>query len=462
MSEMRAMPAVAMETSSVGKEPWPPASQGWYTVVIFGFIVMTLFGNAQVMYLLVGPIKLDLRLSDTQTALIIGFMSQLVNALASLPISRFVDRYSRKFIIAAGLLIAAFSNAAVGLSATAVMLLAARLLGGLGGAGNAPACYSMLGDLFPPAKLPKALSVMNIGFSTGIGLSMMLGGLLIYTVAKMPPVTLGILGELRPWQVVFLIMALPDFVLGLLVWFTLAEPKRRGVGQAGATALQVRADSLPLRTITKYWWDNRAAFLPMYLGLACNSIAMGSGFWSAEFYRRTFGWSPAQYGIKQGLLLVLIAPLFLLFGGWLAERFAKMGRDDANLRVTFLATLAHVPFAVLYGMVGDPYVALVLIVLNTCVILTGAGPQNAALQSIVPNRMRAQITASFLLVFTLGGGFGPVLVGWITDYGFRDEAQLRYSLVITHLVLGPLATWIFWKGMKPYGEAMARAKAWHG
>jgi hypothetical protein len=64
-------------------------------------------------------------------------------------------------------------------------------------------------------------------------------------------------------------------------------------------------------------------------------------------------------------------------------------------------------------------------------------------------------------VFTLGGGFGPVLVGWITDYGFRDEAQLRYSLVITHLVLGPLAAWIFWKGMQPYGKAMARARAWH-
>jgi MFS family permease len=460
MSEMRAMPGMAPDMSTAGKEPWPAMSQGWYTVVIFGFIVMTLFGNAQVMFLMVGPIKLDLKLTDTQTALIIGFMSQLVNALASLPISRFVDRYSRKFIIAAGLIIAALSNAAVGLSATAAMLLAARLIGGLGGAGNAPACYSMLGDLFPPAKLPKALSVMNIGFSTGIGLSMMLGGLLIFAVMKMPPPTLPILGELRPWQVVFLIMAIPDFVLGLLVWFTLGEPKRRGVGQPGG-APPAKAESLPLKTIAQYWWENRAAFLPMYLGLACNSVAMGAGFWSAEFYRRTFDWSPAQYGIKQGLMLVLVAPLFLLFGGWLAERFARNGRDDANLRVTYLATLAHIPFAVFYGMVGNPYLALVLLVMNTCVILMGAGPQNAALQSIVPNRMRAQITASFLLIFTLGGGFGGVLVGWITDYGFRDEAQLRYSLVVTHFVLGPLATWIFWKGMKPYGEAMARAKAWN-
>lgn len=440
-------------------EPWPDPRRAWYAVGIFGLTLVTLFGNQQVTFLLMGPIKMDLKLSDTQTALIIGFMAGLMNGLASLPISRIIDRYRRTFIIGLGLVIAGLSSIATGLAFTAMGMLVARMLGGLGGAGHGPACYSMLGDLFSPIKLPKALSAMNIGFSYGLGLSFVLGGTLIYAVTKMPPVVWPVVGELRPWQVVFIIMGLPDLLWGLLVWFTLAEPKRRGLGVATSSA--ATAETIPLRQVFAYWWDNRAAFAPMYLGLACNCIAFGAAAWMAEFYRRTFGWGIDKYAVTQGILLLILTPFFLLFGGWLAERFAKQGRNDANLRVTLLATIAHIPFAVLFGLMGNPYVALVLAVLNSCVILVGSGPQNAAFQSIVPNRMRAQITASFLFVFTVSAGFGPVLVGWITDYVFHDDNMIRYSLVLTHVVFGPLAAYFFWKGQKPYGAAFARAREWH-
>jgi hypothetical protein len=39
---------------------------------------------------------------------------------------------------------------------------------------------------------------------------------------------------------------------------------------------------------------------------------------------------------------------------------------------------------------------------------------------------------------------------------------VRYSLALTHLVFGPLAVLIFWKGLEPYAQAFARARAWHG
>ena len=463
MNEAQAMPMPSVTAGAIS-EPWPATGRSWYAVAIFGLTVMTLFGNQFVTGLLVGPIKMDLHLTDTQVALIIGFFAGLLNAIASLPISRIIDRFNRKVIIAIGLLIAGLSSAASGCSNTSGQLLIARLSGGLGGAGNGPATFSMLGDLFPPAKLPKALSVMNIGFSCGLALSMILGGTLIFAVQRMPVIEMPVIGALRPWQVCFLIMAVPDIILGLLVWFTLREPKRRGLGVVGrpvAASAAVAPQSLPLSQIFKYWWDNRAAFGPMYLGLACNCIAMGSAFWMAEFYRRTFQWGPDKYGVLQGTVLLFLTPAFLVFGGWLAEHFARRGRDDANLRVTMFSTAAHIPFAVLFGLAGNPYLALILSVLNSCVVLIGSGPQNAAFQSIVPNRMRAQITASFLFVFTVSAAFGTLLAGWITDYLFQDESKLRYSLVLMHLVLGPLAAYFFWKGQKPYGAAFARAREWH-
>ena len=85
--------------------------------------------------------------------------------------------------------------------------------------------------------------------------------------------------------------------------------------------------------------------------------------------------------------------------------------------------------------------------------------QNAAFQAIVPNNMRAKITATFLFMFTIGSALGPNLVSSITTYVFGDPDQLRYSLALTHAVLGPLAVFVFWKGLRAYGEAFARARA---
>ncbi len=92
-------------------------------------------------------------------------------------------------------------------------------------------------------------------------------------------------------------------------------------------------------------------------------------------------------------------------------------------------------------------------------ILIGVGPQNAALQVIVPNEMRGQVTALFLFLFTMiGFGIAPTVVALLTDYVFRDEMKLRYSIATMHAVLAPLAAFVFWRGLggiRPGGRARA-------
>jgi hypothetical protein len=253
-----------------------------------------------------------------------------------------------------------------------------------------------------------------------------------------------------------LIVAIPDIVLGLLIIFTLREPKRRARALAVGDIPGAAPRSVPVRDILHYMWENRRAFWPMYLGLGLNCVALGSAFWITPFYERTFGWTPAQFGFAQGLVYLILAPLSLLFGGWLAERWAKQGKADAALRVVFYASLLHIPFAVSFGLVSNPWVALTLLSLSSCIVLIGAGPQNAAFQTIVPNEMRAQITASFLFVFTATQAAGPYIVAWLTDDVFGDLKSLRYSLSTIHAIAGPLAALVFWIGLKAYGEAAAR------
>jgi hypothetical protein len=233
----------------------------------------------------------------------------------------------------------------------------------------------------------------------------------------------------------------------------LHEPRRRGLPTA---------DVIPLRDVFRYLWDHRGAFAPMFGGLALNSLAFGTAVWEAAFFQRTYGWSPAQYGVIEGSVLFVLSPLGMLAGGFIAEWLGRKGYDDANLRVVFYGMLLHLPFAILYPLMPTPLWAIALSAINTSISGGLGAPQNAALQVILPSRMRGIITALYLLVFTLVGfGLAPTVVALITDHVIGDESKIRYSLVLLQAVAGPLAAFIFYLGMKPYGKEFARAKSWY-
>ncbi|HKE46048.1 MAG TPA: MFS transporter [Steroidobacteraceae bacterium] len=443
-------------------DSWPRPAVAWYGVVFFGLTLLVLFMNASVSGLLIEPIKRDLGLSDVQASLAIGTAAAAFNALFMLPVSRLVDIISRRLIIGVGLILGGISAALAGLSSTFSQLFLVRMIGGIGGSGNAPATFSILADYFPAPKLPKALAVMGIGFYYGNALALLLGGTLLGFASTLHVVA-PMVGALRPWQIILLIMAIPDVLLGILALTTLHEPKRRGARSTTYAAdAGGKVKVVPLREVFKFLYDNRAAFAPMFLGLCANSLAAGAFFWNAPFFARTYGWSPAKYGVIQGSMLLVLAPIGALAGGYLAEWFARKGRDDANLRVVYLATLFHVPFAMAYALMPNPYLAIVIYAINYTIISMGSGPQNAALQVIVPNEMRGQITALFLFCFgMIGLALAPLVVASLTQYVFGAEEKLRYSIATIHIVLAPLATYFFWKGLKPYGKAFAAARAWH-
>jgi MFS family permease len=67
------------------------------------------------------------------------------------------------------------------------------------------------------------------------------------------------------------------------------------------------------------------------------------------------------------------------------------------------------------------------------------------LQEVAPNNMRAQAVAVFqILSNVVGMGFGPIVVAMITEYLFRDEMMIGYSVAavsLTCAVLGFFATY---------------------
>jgi hypothetical protein len=237
---------------------------------------------------------------------------------------------------------------------------------------------------------------------------------------------------------------------------TVVEPIRRDLAVASSTA-GVVGHTIPIRDVVRYLWDNRKVYGPMYLALALQAIpSQGAISWGPTFFIRVHHWTPREVGLAFGAVTLLVAPPALMIGGLLAERLAKRGINDANLRVQLLAICLWIPGAVLMPMMPTPPLALAAFGVSLFFAMMAPGPQNAALQSVTPNRMRGQTTALFLFVFNIVGfGCGPTVIALITDYVFHDDTRVGSALALATVILGPLSAWALARGLKPYGRLIA-------
>jgi MFS family permease len=439
------------------EQPWPSPRRAWYALAVLTVALMVSTIDRSILSLLVGPIKRDLGVTDTQMSLLLGMAFVSIYAFLGLPIARLADVSSRRVIIGIGIAFWSAMTALSGVAHTYLQLFLARVGVGAGEASFAPATYSMLTDSFPKEKLPRAMAVMSIGFTAGSGLALILGGWVIHLVTGMPAVTLPLAGEIHPWQLVFFAVGLPGLLIAAAM-ATVKEPARRGLLR---TDTACRARSLPIGQIFAFLRSQSSTYWPIFLAMGIKSLLLfGVGAWLPTFFVRTYGWTVPQVGFLTGLILLTISPLGLLTGGWLAERYARKGYDDANMRVVLIATVASLPVTILYPLMPTPELALTGAALVQFIVSLGIGPGNAALQIITPNQMRGQVSAMYMFIFNIVGyGLGPTAVALFTDYVFHAESALRYSLTAVAAITAPLAVLIVWYGLKPYGRSVVRANA---
>ncbi len=449
--------AVTAPTSSASTDPWPRPFLAWYAIFIFALGLMMNFLDRGIVSLLVHPLEVDLHLNDAQIGYVTGFAYIAFYAVIGLPIARWADVGNRRNIVAAGVAVWSLATAFCGLATSFWQLFAARMAVGAGESCNGPAVFSMISDLFPREQLPRAIAVLNFGFIAGTGLAALLGGVVIHLLSNTPSITFPLVGALHTWQMVFIAVGIPGLVISLLM-LTVKEPVRRGRTLTAAG----KHTGVPLPEVGRFMKEHRGTYGPMFFGLGTNTImAFGVLVWGAEYSRRPFHWEPADFAVASGLVVLVCAPPGAMFGSWLAERFQRQGRDDANMRVVLLSMIFAFPGLLFTTLAPNAYVALAITGYTQFVAMWVPGPMNAALQVVTPNQMRATVTALFLFIFNIVGfGLGPSIVATITQYVFHDPAMLRYAMATVITVLAPLGIASIWLGLKAYGLAVARARSW--
>ena len=189
----------------------------WYTVGVLTLAYLFSYIDRQILSLMVGPIKRDLGLTDTQFSLLHGLAFAIFYTLLGIPIARLADNRNRRTLIAIGVALWSLATAAGGLARNFGQLFAARVAVGVGEAALSPAAYSMLADRFPGDRLGKAICIYSSGVFIGIGLSFIIGGILVAGLEAAGGLMVPLLGTLTPWQATFLIVGRPGLLVAVLV-----------------------------------------------------------------------------------------------------------------------------------------------------------------------------------------------------------------------------------------------------
>jgi MFS family permease len=417
----------------------------WYVVAVLLLAYTLSFIDRMILSLLVGPIRADLGISDTQMSLLMGFAFAIFYSVLGIPLGWLADRGSRRGLMVAGVTAWSVMTAICGLTRGYATLFLARIGVGVGEATLSPAAYSMLGDYFPREKLGRAMAVYSIGVPLGSGIALVAGALVVKFVTEGPPMVLPMLGAMEPWRLTFLVVGLPGLMVALLIALTVREPARKG----GAVGL-VKGEFLAfLKT-------HPAALAAHFSGMGLLALVMyGAMAWIPQFLHRTYGMPVSEAGLWFGGATAICGACGLMLGGWMADGLYRRGFRDAHLRVLRLNVILLAPLFIAMALAPSAGVAVTLMIISMLVGTIHGGVAGAALQLVTPNRLRARMVALYFLVANLIGlGCGPTAMALVTDLVFHDDAALRYGIAIVTAVALPISGLILTLGLKPFARAV--------
>ncbi len=360
---------------------------------IFSFIDRTTIS------LIVEPMKRDLNISDTQIGMLQGLAFALLYTFLGLPIARLSDRFSRRAIIAAGVFIWSIMATLCGLARTAMQLFIARIGVGVGEAALSPAAYSIITDSFPRSRLGSAFGVYNIGITIGAGVAFLVGGIVVAAVSHAgASYTLPLFGEVRAWQMVFIVTGAPGILLPLLL-LTFREPARRGLLRtqtdggdrcAAQTALE-RSSPLCLVEQEILSYALRGAGIAVHVRLLRGGVAADRAYPCLRSQLRA-----GRKGL--GVSTIVMNSSGMLIAGIPVRSPDAPGLERCAHRGRIALRVRHCLFGCLPSIMPTvPLVWMALFVAGlTFNAYNGVGPM--AVNQVTPNQYRAQVSAVYLFV----------------------------------------------------------------
>jgi MFS family permease len=174
-----------------------------------------------------------------------------------------------------------------------------------------------------------------------------------------------------------------------------------------------------------------AFWLMAFAASASSLCGYGLALWTPSVLIRSFHLDLISTANFFASLLLVGGCTGVFAGGWLADRLGS-GDRGWYAKLPAIAWLITAPMFVAGLLAPSLWIAWPLLLIPNALNILWLGPVTTAVQHLVPRRMRASASASFLLINNLIGlGVGPLLIGKIStmlkeSYGTES---LRYAAV---------------------------------
>ena len=385
----------------------PQRNAAFFPVAVLFAINILNFYDRHVPGALVEPMRREFHLNDTQIGLL-GSAFIWLYAIVGVPLGRIADSWSRKKLLAWGVVIWSSLTASAALATNYAILLLSRVGVGIGEATCAPSATSWLGDLFPPEKRSRVLALFMLGVPVGGALSFFFSG----------PIA-----QAYGWRAAMLLAAAPAVLL-VPALLKVYEPER-GASDAGHKPL-ARGPMWEVLRIPTLWWIIASGAL-----LNFNLYAIGT--FLPAFLSRVHGLTLARSGVATGVVYLIGGVGGGLSAGFLGDSVLYR-RKDGRLRGAAVFALMAVPFACMGILqpVGALPVAIIFLTMAYAALTTYYGLVYSAIQDIVaPNQRGTTMAIYFMAMYMCGASFGPLLTGRLSDVLARRAAALAGSSAVT-------------------------------
>ncbi len=403
-------------SQTLAGRPW----YKWYALGVLTIVYTSSHVDRQIMSIVLQPIKLELGASDTQMGFLVGLTFAIFYATLGMPIAMLADRANRRNIIVAATTIWSVMTAACGYAGSFLQLALARVGVGVGEAGSSPPSHSMISDLFPVKTRGTAMGIFALGVNLGLLIAYLAGGWLVDHVG---------------WRTTFVWVGLPGLGIATVLLLTTVEPQR-GASDAKASAADREAPSF--FAVWRHMWRVGSIRHATIGATLAGFVGYGFVLWMPTFLIRSHGLSSTDTGLALALLTGVVGGLGTFSAGRLADTLAN--RDERwRAWVVAAGKAGYVPFLAAVFMVDDLRVALALYVVPAFFGGFYLAPTFALIQSLVSVRMRALASSIMLFILNIVGlGFGPQLVGVLSDYfapAYGQESLRMALLVLTFVNL---------------------------
>lgn len=375
-----------------------PANRARYTLAILFAINLLNFFDRNIIGAVVEPLRKDWVLSDSQ----IGWLSTaftLLYAVVGVPFGRLSDRFQRSKLLGIGVAAWSLLTAASGLAWNYGALFATRLGVGIGEATCAPASSSLIGDLYPAKQRARALSLFMLGLPLGGFLGLFLS---------------GSIAAAHGWRAPFYVAGIPGLVLALLA-LIISEPAR-GAAEASPTAGRPH-DGSP------YWRVLRVPTMRWIIlsGALFNFNMYAIPTFLPAFLSRYHTLSLKEANLVAAVAFSLVGVPALLLGGPIADRLGH-ARPNGRLLVSAFSVFLQAPliYFALKRPAGDVAGFLSLMGAGCMLGYFYYSGVYATIQDVIPPSLRGTgMAIYFLVMYLLGGSFGPVITGKLSDHFAR-------------------------------------------